>query len=79
MVILTNDGKRFVGRNAKGIVRQMKAMQWNLEDSTKREYMEEVADRVQQMTGVMIPLDVEGFLLGLEKARLIRFEGQGTA
>jgi hypothetical protein len=59
MVIKTNDGKRFAGRDAVGVASRMKDDHWHIEGLSKREYKEEVAGRVQQMTGAVIRLDAD--------------------
>jgi hypothetical protein len=79
VVVRTNDGKRFAGRDAKAIVRRMKRDQWHIERVPKREYMEEVALRVSQTHQRMVRTDAEGFLLDLADAGLLEFEQQGVA
>jgi hypothetical protein len=79
MVIKTKDGKRFAGKDAVAVVVRMRDDQWNLESRPKREYKEEVAGRVQQMTGSIIRLDAEGFLLDLQALGLLKIEGGGEA
>jgi hypothetical protein len=79
MVIKTNDGKRFAGRDAVGVASRMKDDHWHIEGLSKREYKEEVAGRVQQMTGAVIRLDAEGFLLDLQALGLLKIEGGGEA
>jgi hypothetical protein len=79
VVVKTNDGKRFAGKNAVAVVGRMKVDQWHIEGTTKREYKEEVAGRVQQMTGAVIRLDAEGFLLDLQELKLLKIEGGGEA
>lgn len=69
--ITTNDGKHFAGKDAREVVRKLRDTQWSLGFQPKGEYMLEVANRVQQITGCVIPLDAEGFLLGLQTAKLI--------
>lgn len=79
MKIKTNDGKTFAGKDAQTIVRKLRNTQWNLGYQPKVEYMLEVSDRVQQMTGTRVPTDAEGFLLGLHSLGLIVIEGHGSA
>jgi hypothetical protein len=79
VVIKTNDEKRFAGKDAEAVVRAMKRDRWYLTERPKREYMEEVAGRVQEMTGSVIRLDAEGFLLDLQHLGLIQFEALGVA
>jgi hypothetical protein len=60
------DGAVFEGPDAKSIVSQMRKDEWNA-PSKKREYMAEVSDRVEQMTGQDVPDDnAMAFLTGLE-------------
>lgn len=80
MVITTNDGKTFAGRDARHIVRQMRDTQWHIGHLPKTSYMEEVAYRVQQMTGELLPLDsADGFLLGLQRVKLITIRAPDTS
>jgi hypothetical protein len=79
VVVKTSDGKRFAGKDAVAVVARMKSDQWHIEGITKREYKEEVAGRVQQMTGEVIRLDAEGFLLDLQGLKLLKIEGGGEA
>ncbi len=64
----------FLAATAAGIVRQMKRTQWNA-PARKGQYMAEVRERVQQMTGAWINVaDHERFLRDLEAAGLITNE-----
>lgn len=78
MTITTNDGKTFTGADEKEIVRAMRDQQWHLGYQPKVEYMEEVALRVQQMTGEIIPIDAAGFLLALHTIGLITIHGPSS-
>lgn len=77
MIIRTSDGKRFAGRDSKAVVRRMRDDGWHVEFVPKSDYMEAVANRVQQMTGEIIPVEAEGFLLALQNLKLITIEGAG--
>lgn len=75
MKIRTNDGYEFQGTDAKDVVRQMKYDEWSAPER-KREYMEEVVDRVSQMVEIE-PVDpqtisAEEFLVWLERAGLVK-------
>lgn len=75
---ITEDGMTFVGVDAKDIVRQMKTAQWNAPD-TKREYMEQVGQRVMEMTGQRPREEAALFLIDLERVDFltITFENIG--
>lgn len=70
ITVKTNDEQVFQGEDAKVIVRAMKNAQWNAPD-TKREYMEQAAERVRQMTGQRPREDAVGFLTDLQTAGLV--------
>lgn len=73
----TKDGNLFEGVDAKDVVRQMKMTEWGHPEK-KRDYMEEVAERVEQMTGREVPhTSAAGFLLGLADAGIINVEADG--
>lgn len=46
------DGEVFEGEDARDVVRQMKNIEWNA-PHRKRDYMAEVIERVQAMTGLV--------------------------
>lgn len=48
--VTTNDGMSFTGESFQSIVRQMRNTQWNA-PIIKHDYMLEVAERVESMTG----------------------------
>lgn len=70
ITVTTNDLLFFAGADAKDVVRKMKEAQWNAPD-TKREYMEQVGQRVMEMTGQRPREDATGFLIDLERANLV--------
>lgn len=70
ITVTTQDGLVFTGADARDIVRQIKVAQWNAPD-TKREYMEQVGQRVMEMTGQRPREDATGFLIDLERAGLV--------
>jgi hypothetical protein len=51
MRIRTTDGAFFLGDSPEDVVRQMKNTQWGAPER-KREYMAEVVERVENMTGM---------------------------
>jgi hypothetical protein len=74
----THDGTVFEGDDAKDIVRQMKMTEWGHPEK-KRDYMEEVAERIEQMTGSEVPHgSAASFLLGLAEAGLITITSDGV-
>jgi hypothetical protein len=76
--IQTNDGAVFAGRSANAIVRKMADCRWNAPEE-KREWKEEVVDRVWQMTGVRVPVDnPTEFLLELSRLGLVRLLRNGV-
>ena len=65
------DGQEITARNAAGIVRKMKAMDWNRYDR-KLEYMDDVATRVEQTRGERPSTESpDEFIFGLEQAELL--------
>lgn len=56
--IETSDGEVFVGEGAVEVVQQMRNTQWGV-PQVKREYMIDVVERVESMTGVLMDPDVE--------------------
>ncbi len=77
MRVKTKDGRTFAGKNPKAVVRAMKRDQWHIEHVPKRDYIVEVADRVQEMTGTIIRLDPSEFLFDLQEAGLLEIEKNG--
>lgn len=74
--IETNDGEIFTGNDAKDITRQMRDTQWNA-PARKGDYIEEVVERVESLTGVAPPSahpSAEAFLQYLERAKVITAE-----
>lgn len=74
MRIQTTDGYIFEGADAKEIVRKMRDTQWGT-PVLKREYMQEVADRVTGapgMTKIVIDQGANAFLASLSANKLIR-------
>lgn len=86
--VTTEDGEVFVGEDEKDVVRQMRNTQWNA-PIHKRDYIRDVVERVEDMTGVLIDPDAEldildgdeeptvsarDFLRYLEAVDLIRIE-----
>lgn len=66
------------GRSPAAVVAKLRALQWNAPDR-KRAYMEEVADRVEQMTGTTInTLDCATFLRDLALLNLLTIVEDGT-
>lgn len=55
-VLMTEEGQEFRGATAKGIVRAMKRAQWQHYDH-KRDYMQDVAERCEGMTGTRPRVD----------------------
>jgi len=70
MRIQTTDGYVFEGADAKEIVRKMRDTQWGA-PVLKREYMEEVKDRLN--VGIIHDKGADAFLTSLSDAGLIRF------
>ena len=71
ILVQTTDGFEFRAENERGIVRQMKATQWNYQGG-KRAYMTEVAERVASITGRgPIRTSAKGFLHDLNLVGLI--------
>lgn len=69
--LTTNDGHVVLGPTPAALVRGLRATQWNAPD-TKREYMEQVADRVATMYGAQVrPETPARFLRDLERAQLV--------
>lgn len=74
MRIQTNDGATFTGPDAKAVVRQMRDQQWSA-PVMKRDYMVEVAERVEMLTGERIATTpAETFLNELERVGLVTIE-----
>ena len=70
ITVTTTDQQTFTGADAQDIVSQMRDAQWNAPDK-KRDYMQQTAERVEQMTGERPRTDATGFLTDLAKAGLI--------
>jgi alkylation response protein AidB-like acyl-CoA dehydrogenase len=67
-----SDGEVFQAETAAGIVEQMRSAEWH-KPPKKREYMEEIQERVEQMTGVSVRVDrPTHFLKDLEAAGVLR-------
>ncbi len=65
------DGKRFVGKTARGVVRQMHRAAW-LTPPGKGDYMAEVARRLRALRKVFVnPSTAEAFLASLESAGVL--------
>lgn len=86
MIVKTNDGQTFTGDDAAHIVRQMRNTEWNAPER-KRDYMLEVIQRVETITGVFVDqddlptnqdndehLDPMKFLEYLQDVKLVRIE-----
>lgn len=74
MKVTTTEGTVFEGRDAKEVVSQMRRDQWAA-PALKAEYMAEVSDRVEQITGGDIRDDnAEAFLTSLEAEGLITID-----
>jgi hypothetical protein len=73
MHVITSGDDHFIGADADEIVRQMRETVWS-PPADLRGYMEQVADRVQQMTGARIRTEPEGFLADLAAVGLLRFK-----
>lgn len=77
MIVKTGEGQEFAGATAEAVVRQMRDTEWNAPEK-KRDYMEEVAERVFNMTGLEIPspttIPASEFLQYLERAGLVTVE-----
>lgn len=71
--VIANDGSVFEGRDEVEVVRQMRAFQWEAPEK-KGDYMEEVARRVNQMTGFGIRNDPHGFVSDLETLGMLRVD-----
>jgi hypothetical protein len=72
VAVETTDGTRFVGKDEKDVVRQMRDTQWNAPE-LKRDWMVEAADRATMVTGFRVRSG-EGaviFLSDLERAGLV--------
>lgn len=71
------NGDVFEGDDAKEIVRQMKMTEWGHPEK-KRDYMEEVAERIEQMTGrTILHTSAAQFLLSLADAGVITIVADG--
>lgn len=71
MQITTTDGLVILARHARHAVEQMRNTQWNAPDS-KREYMEQVKERVQTLTSRTIETHSPiAFLQSLQVAGLL--------
>ena len=55
MIVETKDGERFVGRTAADVLRAMKNDTWNAPDQ-KLPWKQEVAERVLQQSGMVLPM-----------------------
>jgi hypothetical protein len=75
LVVTASDGSVFRGRSAQAVVRQMKRNQWSA-PSRKREYMEEVAERIFAARGIPIRTDPASFLRDLADAGLLEIRLQ---
>lgn len=73
ITVVCEGGPEFTGKTARHLVRQMAKDGWNAPD-TKREYMEQVAERVMGMTGTRPREDASGFLIDLQSAGLIEIQ-----
>lgn len=56
LIVTTNDGEVFTGKDEREIVLQMRNTQWNAPER-KRDYMLEVIERAETMTGVFVNQD----------------------
>lgn len=78
MIVTTTDGLVIVARDARHAVEQMRDTQWNAPDS-KREYMEQVSERVQALTGRTVATHSPSALLAdLQRAKLLIVSGDDT-
>jgi hypothetical protein len=89
MIVRTKDGEEFVGNSAAEIVSQMRLSDWNA-PARKRDYMLDVIERVEDMTGVFVDqelvpttgtdehIDPRHFLSYLESVKLITVEDLPT-
>jgi hypothetical protein len=74
MKVTTQDEQTFVGETPESIVSQMKRTDWSAPPK-KAEYMREVAERVEMMTGQKARSDnASVFLLDLERAQFLTIE-----
>lgn len=73
MKVTTDDGHIFEGADARAIVRAMADADWQRYDK-KRDYMDDVAERVTMMTGFEVRTFAEGFVEDLATAGLIAVE-----
>ena len=62
--VTTASGREFAGANRAAVVRAMRDDAW-MSDETKSDYMESVADRVEQQTGFKLGTSVDDFIEGL--------------
>lgn len=69
--IITEDGATFEGEDARDLVRQMRDAGWQHYDR-KRDYMEDVSSRIEQMTGEPVRTFAEGFIEDIIEAGLAR-------
>jgi hypothetical protein len=79
MRIQTTDGFVFEGEDAKEIVRKMRDTQWGA-PVIKRDYMEEVKDRISGAPGsteIVADQGADAFLASLVSNNLIRFVPDG--
>ena len=71
MKVTTTEGLEFTGDTPQEIVRQMRNVQWNA-PVVKRDWMAEVAERVEQMTGTRPSTEnASAFLSSLAALNLI--------
>ena len=71
LCMTTSDGETFIGPDAEALIARMRGTVWD-PPATLEEYIAEVADRVEQMTGRAPRLDPEGFLADLQAVGLAR-------
>ena len=74
LTVRCSDGAVFTGPDEKSIVRQMKHTDWNAPER-KGEYMEDVAARVDMMTGQSVrTTSVKTFLKDMQAVGLLAIE-----
>lgn len=71
--VTATDGAVFHGATAQEVVRAMRNTQWNA-PVLKRDWMEEVAERVEQMTGERPRTRAREFLADLKRLGLVTIE-----
>jgi len=71
LCMTTNDGETFIGPDAEALIARMRDAVWDPPE-TLEEYIAQVADGVEQMTGRAPRLDPEGFLADLQAVGLAR-------